>query len=137
MEPGKRNRWTLSPGMIFRDGELAMVVGGAGAEATMWGIAQPIMNVLDFGMDPQAALDAPRFRYGDIYHYTGGTQTDIPATINTEVYAELAAMGHELSDHGTFRNPSRGTTNMIVVAPGTGVLMGGAAPAGRDFAAGY
>lgn len=137
MEPGKRNRWTLSPGLLFEDGELAMVVGGAGAESTMWGIAQPIINVIDFGMETQAALDAPRFRYGDIYHYTGGTQTDIPATISAEVYEELRAMGHELSPHGEFRNPARGTTNMIVLHPQARTLMDGAAPNGRDFVAGY
>ena len=56
MAPGKRNRWTLAPGMLFKDGKLFMVVGGAGAETTMWGIAQPIVNAIDFGMDPQAAL---------------------------------------------------------------------------------
>ena len=32
MQPGKRNRWTLAPGMLFKDGKLFMVVGGAGAE---------------------------------------------------------------------------------------------------------
>ena len=137
MEPGKRNRWTLSPGMLFRDGELAMVVGGAGAESTMWGIAQPIVNVIDFGMDTQNALNAPRFRYGDIYHYTGGTQTDIPAGIGADVYDALRAMGHELSPHGEFRNPARGTTNMIVLHPTARTLMGGAAPQGRDFVSGY
>ena len=36
MAPGKRNRWTLAPGMLFKDGKLFMVVGGAGAETTMW-----------------------------------------------------------------------------------------------------
>src|SRR5690606_21522470 len=59
MEPGKRNRWTLSPGMVFNGDDLTMLVGGAGAEATMWGITQPIINAIDFGMDAQQALEAP------------------------------------------------------------------------------
>src|SRR5690606_40630499 len=49
MEPGKRNRWTLSPGMIFKDGKPYMLVGGAGAEATMSGIAQPSRNRVRLG----------------------------------------------------------------------------------------
>ena len=91
MAPGKRNRWTLAPGMLFKDGKLFMVVGGAGAESTMWGIAQPIVNAIDFGMDPQAALYAPRFRYGDIYHYTGGTETWLEPGIKPDVRDALIA----------------------------------------------
>ena len=59
MVPGKRNRWDLAPGMLFSDDELFMVVGGAAAEATMWGIAQPILNVINFDMDAQTAPGCP------------------------------------------------------------------------------
>jgi gamma-glutamyltranspeptidase/glutathione hydrolase len=137
MTPGKRNRWTLAPGMIFKDGRLAMVVGGAGAESTMWGIAQPIVNAIDFGMDAQAALSAPRFRYGDIYHYTGGTEVWLEPGIKPEVREALIQKGHKMSPVDKPRIVARGTTQMIVIDQKTGSYFGGAAPNGRDNLAGY
>ncbi len=132
MVPGKRNRWTLAPGMLMKDGKLAMVVGGAGAEATMWGIAQPIVNAIDFGMDPQAALSAPRFRYGDIYHYTGGTEVWLEPGIKPEVRDALVQKGHKMSPPDKPRIAARGTTQMIMINQTTGAMIGGAAPQGRD-----
>ena len=137
MVPGKRNRWTLAPGMLFKDDKVFMLVGGAGAEATMWGIAQPIVNAIDFKMDPQQALDAPRFRYGDIYHYTGGTSIGLEKGISEETRGAIAAMGYTVDPVGQFANPSRGTTQMIIVDPKSGARWGGAAPNGRDFVTGY
>ena len=137
MEPGKRNRWTLSPGMIFAGDQPYMLVGGAGAEATMWGVAQPILNAIEFGMDPQQALDAPRYRYGDIYHYTGGVNIGLDNGFPAETRQALADMGYPVDAAGQFSNSSRGTTQMIVIDPESGALWGGAAPSGRDFVSGY
>jgi gamma-glutamyltranspeptidase/glutathione hydrolase len=137
MAPGKRNRWTLAPGMLFKDGKLYMVVGGAGAETTMYGIAQPIVNVIDFGMDPQTALGAPRFVYGDIYHYTGGTEVHLEPGIKDDVRAEMKGLGYKVPDIGKQRNVARGTTNMVLIDPKSGAYWGGAAPRARDFVAGF
>lgn len=137
MAPGKRNRWTLSPGMVFKDGKPFMMVGGAGAEATMWGVAQPIVNAIDFKMDPQKALDTPRFRYGDIYHYTGGTAIGLDPGIPETTRVALREMGYKVDDAGKYSNSSRGTTQMLIIDPQSGALWGGAAPMGRDFVSGY
>lgn len=137
MAPGKRNRWTLAPGMLFKDGKLAMVVGGAGAESTMWGIAQPIVNAIDFGMDPQTALNSPRFRYGDIYHYTGGTEVWLEPGMKPDVREALIAKGHKMSPVNEPRISARGTTQMIIVDQKSGSLIGGAAPQGRDNLVAY
>jgi gamma-glutamyltranspeptidase/glutathione hydrolase len=137
MAPGKRNRWTLAPGMMFKDDKLYMLIGGAGAEATMWGIAQPVVNAIDFKMDPQKALSAPRFRYGDLYHYTGGTEVFLESGIDPSVGPQLAAWGYKMANPTQPRNSSSGTTQMIVIDPVTGAYFGGAARYGRDFVAGY
>ena len=137
MAPGKRNRWTLSPGMIFNDDKLFMVVGGAGAESTMWGIAQPILNVIDFDMDAQTALDAPRFGYGDISHYGGGTEVILEPGIPEAVRATFKEWGYDVPEPGQQRNRARGTTNLVVVDPSSGAYWGGAAPNGRDFVAAF
>ena len=137
MAPGKRNRWTLSPGMIFNDDKLFMVVGGAAAEATMWGIAQPILNVIDFDMNAQAALDAPRFGYGDISHYGGGTEVVLEQGIQESIRAKFKEWGYNVPEPGQERNRARGVTNLVVVDPRSGVYWGGAAPNGRDFVAAF
>ncbi len=137
MAPGKRNRWTLAPGMLFKEGKLFMVVGGAGAESTMYGIAQPIVNVIDFGMDAFAAVSAPRVQWGDTYHYTGGTEVHLQPGIPEDVRQKMAASGYNVVALGKQRNLAAGTTNMIVVDQASGSLFGAAARNGRDFVSGY
>jgi gamma-glutamyltranspeptidase len=137
MAPGKRNRWTLAPGMLFKDGKLTMVVGGAGAESTMYGIAQPIVNIVDFGMDAFAAVSAPRVLWGDTYHYTGGTEVHLQPGIPDDIRAKMKAAGHNVPDVGKNRNVAAGTTNLIVVDPVSRTYSGAAARNGRDFVTGY
>ena len=137
MAPGKRNRWTLAPGMLFRDDKLYMVVGGAGAESTMYGIAQPIVNAIDFGMDAFAAVSAPRVLWGDTYHYTGGTEVHLQPGIPEEIRARMKAAGHSVPDIGKNRNVAAGTTNMIIIDPTSRTYSGAAARNARDFASGY
>ena len=57
--PNKRNRWTLSPGMIFKDGKPYILVGGSGAESTMSGIFQVLIRMLEYKLNPQAAISSP------------------------------------------------------------------------------
>ena len=137
MAPGKRNRWTLAPGMMFKNDKLYMVVGGAGAESTMFGIAQPIANIIDFEMDPFTAVSAPRFLWGDTYHYTGGTEVHLQPGIEEGVRAQMKAAGYNVPDVGKQRNLAVGTTNVIVIDPKHGTYIAGAARNGRDFMAGY
>lgn len=103
----------------------------------MWGIAQPIVNAIDFGLEPQAALYAPRFRYGDIYHYTGGTETWLEPGMKADTRDALVARGHDMSPVDKPRIAARGTTQMIVVDQKTGTFFGGAAPQGRDNLGAY
>jgi gamma-glutamyltranspeptidase len=137
MAPGKRNRWTLAPGMLFKNDKLYMVVGGAGAESTMYGIAQPVVNVIDFDMDAFAAVSAPRVLWGDTYHYTGGTEVHLQPGISEDIRARMKAAGHKVPDIGKNRNLAAGTTNMIVIDPTSGTYSGAAARQGRDFVSGY
>ena len=137
MAPGKRNRWTLAPGMLFKNDKLYMVVGGAGAESTMYGIAQPIVNMIDFDMDAFAAVSAPRVLWGDTYHYTGGTEVHLQPGIPEDIRARMKAAGHNVPDIGKNRNLAAGTTNMIVIDQASGTYSGAAARQGRDFVSGY
>jgi len=145
MQPGMRNRWTLSPVIMFKDGRPFMAIGGSGAETTAQGIVQPILNVVEFGMDMQKAIDAPRFRWGDVYHYTGGTEVWLDVSwkhmeISEEIRKGLAAKGHDIVPvERAGLNPLVGGTNAVLIDTETGALMSGVRnrPGSRDWVMGY
>jgi len=61
IEPGKRPLSSMTPTIITRNGKLFMVVGAPGGSRIATGVAQVILDVLDFHMNPQDAVDLPRF----------------------------------------------------------------------------
>ncbi len=139
IEPGKRNRWTLAPIMVFKNGKPLILTGGSGAETTAQGIVQPILNVIEFGMDMQKAIDAPRFRWGDMYHYTGGTDLWLEGGIPDNVRQGLEQKGHKVVPRdraGAF--PPVGGTNAIMILPDTKAPTAGfnTRPGSSDWAIG-
>ena len=63
--PGKRPMHTIIPGLVTREGALWAVFGIMGAAMQPQGQAQVLINLLDYGMDPQEATDHPRHRHED------------------------------------------------------------------------
>lgn len=133
LEPGKRTLHTLMPSMLLRDGALLGPVGTQGGDAQAQIQMQLISNVVDFGMDPQAAIEAPR--------WIAGT-SDSPATVTIETgfpegtIAGLAARGHNMTVIEGW-NPNAGHAQMILVDAQSGVLKGGADPRADGAASGY
>jgi gamma-glutamyltranspeptidase/glutathione hydrolase len=60
LAPGKRPRLTPSPGLALKDGKLAMVFGTPGLDVQPQAMVQLLVNTIDHGMDPQAAIEQPR-----------------------------------------------------------------------------
>ena len=58
--PGKRPRLTPNPALALRDGRPYMPFGCPGGDAQVQGMLQVFLNVVEFGMDPQSAIEAPR-----------------------------------------------------------------------------
>jgi gamma-glutamyltranspeptidase/glutathione hydrolase len=94
--PNKRNRWTLSPGMVFKDGKPYILIGGSGAEMTMSAIFQVLIRMLEYQLNPQAAIASPRFLYGDVYHYTAGTRLHIEPELRAFLESGMKAKGHDV-----------------------------------------
>ena len=61
--PGKRMLSSMTPTIVAKDGELFLVTGSPGGRSTINTVLQTIVNVIDFGMNVQEAVDAPRFRH--------------------------------------------------------------------------
>ena len=89
--PRKRPFHTIIPGFVTRDHDPLMAFGLMGGSMQPQGHTQLLLNMLVFGMDPQEAVDAARFRH------LSGKRVAIER-ISDEVAAELEARGHELAD---------------------------------------
>ena len=137
LKPGKRNRFTLSPGMVFKDGKPIVLVGGSAAETTMPGIAQVLLNMLDFGLYPQAAIEAPRAVFGDVLHWTGGSTLHLDPEIRAAVGDSLEIMGHVLAEELGGRRPIVGMINTVAIDPQTGHCAGGAEVRADGHVSGY
>jgi gamma-glutamyltranspeptidase/glutathione hydrolase len=89
LKGGKRPMHTIIPGMLAKDGKPFMPFGVMGGAYQPTGHARFVSNMIDFGMDPQAAIDAPRAfsDKGDMKVERGYSDT---------VRAELAEMGHKV-----------------------------------------
>ena len=89
-EPGKRPRSSISPTIVVEDGEPVLVVGGAGGAQIIMGSLLAVVNTVDFGLDPAAAIDAER-----IDEQSGTSMTIEQGRVLPQAQAELTARGHE------------------------------------------
>jgi gamma-glutamyltranspeptidase/glutathione hydrolase len=138
LKPGKRPRHTINPALALKDGKPYVVFGTPGADTQPQTQLQFFLNVVEFGMNVQQALEAPAvisssFRSSYHPHEVGGKLLT-PASLPKHVLDELAALGHALD----IRNVKGvGSVKAIIVHPKTGVLMGGVSPTGDSYVYGW
>ena len=130
--PGKRPRTTLTPSLALRDGQPWLAFGTPGGDQQDQWSLQFFLNVVDFGMDLQEALDAPTVQSthfpGSFYPHQsvpGGVRVE--DRIPPEVRDELIARGHRVSVDGPW---SHGQVTAVAYDP-SGVLSAAASPRGR------
>ena len=124
--PGKRPYHTLSPTLALRpDGSLHAVVGTPGGDGQPQTIVQVLNNMLLFGMTPQQAVEAPRWRA------SGTNRLSVEPGIVDSVRLALAGAGHEVrvSEPGA----EFGGAQVILVHPVTKMRMTGADPRREAF----
>ncbi|MEN9618244.1 MAG: hypothetical protein RL406_481 [Pseudomonadota bacterium] len=88
--PGKRPFHTIIPAFLSKDGQPVMSYGVMGANMQPQGHMQTLVRMLDYQQNPQAACDAPRWRYN------AGLEINVEASLNHETAQGLEARGHQV-----------------------------------------
>ena len=125
--PGKRMLSSMTPTILTRGGKLALVVGTPGGSTIITSVLQAILGVVDYGLNAQQAVAAPR-----LHHQW------LPDEIKVEAGALLPAAQDTLRARGYRLKASEpwGRLDIIRILP-DGTLEGGADPRGDDTALGY
>ena len=129
--PGKRPRITLTPTLVLKAGQPFMVLSTPGGDNQDQALLQVLLNIIEFDMNPQEAVEAPRF---DTQHYVSSFDDHefLPGSLNIEsripekTIDELKHRGHKVkiqSAWGTLSSPT-----VIIYNPQTGVSSAGADP---------
>ena len=139
--PGKRPRLTPSPGMIMKDGKVFAPYGSPGNDVQPQAMVQLAINLIDFGMDPQAAVEAPRvasFNYPRSSHPHPYSRSLVNAEsrIPSDVVDRLRKMGHTVEMWPDW-SPRAGSLCTIVVDQQEDSLTGAADPRRLAYAIGW
>jgi gamma-glutamyltranspeptidase/glutathione hydrolase len=134
LAPGKRPRHTLIPAMLLRDGEPAVIFGTMGGDGQSQTHLQLLLGLVNFGLDPQEAIETPRWRHSTTVD--GQSQLRIENRVGPLVIADLKRYGHTLDVVGAWHE-AMGHAQMIAIDRARGVLGGAADPRGDGSAAGW
>ena len=116
---GKRSYHTIIPGFMMKDGDAVCPFGVMGAFMQPQGHVLVAVNTIDYHMNPQEALDAPRIQW------VGGKHIQLEREVPAHIGRELADMGHEVEVLNTNITMGRG---QIIWRTENGMLVGGTEP---------
>lgn len=138
--PGKRVRHTMNPVIITKDGRPVLTCGTPGADTQVQTNLQLVTHMLDFGMTPQEAVSAPRWRslqnpMESTIPHVCSDNLQLEDRFAADVQEGLAQKGHELEMVGDWGGP--GSAQAIMVHPESGALIGGSDPRRDGYAVGY
>jgi gamma-glutamyltranspeptidase/glutathione hydrolase len=139
VEPGKRPRVTLTPGMALQNGQpfLSFAVQGGDAQDQM--LLQFILNIVEFGMNVQQAAEADNFLSYQLHQSFGQHQKEpgrlgVNESVDKYTRGKLRDMGYwvEVGFWGDFENTS-GPINAIYFDQQNGIMQGGSSTHGDDY----
>lgn len=127
VQPGKKMLSSMTPAIVEKDGKLFLVLGSPGGSTIPTSVFQVIVNIIDFGMSIEEAVDAARFHHQwlpDLIYFERNR-------IDSLTYHDLTVMGYELKVRATI-----GRVNAIMLLP-DGRKASGADKIGNNSARGY
>ncbi|HKP88074.1 MAG TPA: gamma-glutamyltransferase family protein [Blastocatellia bacterium] len=131
LEPGKRPRITLSPTLVMKDGKPFLVLSTPGGDNQDQSLIQILLNIVEFGMNVQEAVEAPRFQTlhfvssFDDHRFNPG-MLNLEDRIGKETASALSSRGHKVEVGTAWSNPSAPT--VIMMRAESGVIEAGADP---------
>ncbi len=125
---GKKSYHTIIPGFLMRGGEAVGPFGVMGGFMQPQGHVQVVVNTVDYHMNPQECLDAPRMQW------TGERRIQLEREVPPHIAAELARRGHEVEILNTNATMGRG---QIIWRTENGLLAGGTEPRCDGMAAAW
>jgi gamma-glutamyltranspeptidase/glutathione hydrolase len=126
--PGKRPLSSMTPTILVRDGRVVFVTGSPGGPRIITTVLLTIVNVVDFGMDVQQAVAAPRY-----HHQWQPDQVAAEPLLPAEIVEGLRARGHEVE----VEPYPWSSAQAIAIDPATGLQSGGSDPRSDGAALGW
>lgn len=130
MQPGKRWSCPMAPVQVFDEDGFRFSIGTPGSYGILQTTVQMLLNIVEFGGDPQSAIEAPRFR---LYE---GTRMQIEDRIDLRVREGLIARGHALESIGDY-SMYVGGGQCVMIDPESGARLAGADPRRDGYALAY
>jgi gamma-glutamyltranspeptidase / glutathione hydrolase len=136
LEPRKRPRSTLQSTLVLKDGKPFMILGSPGADDQCMRTLQTFLNVVEFGLNLQQAIEAPRwattsFPASPFPHTMYPGAMSVEDRIPEAIRRVLVQRGHKLRVSGPW---TMGSNGAILIDPATGVLNAGADPRVEAYA---
>jgi len=125
--PGKRPLSAMTPTIVTKDGKLFLVLGSPGGPTIITTVANALMGVVDYGMNIQEAVDAPRY-----HHQWMPDEIRIEAAFPQADATALEKMGHKIK-----RQKRWGDAECIAIHPLTGERLGASDPRNNGKAIGF
>ncbi|NVJ99214.1 MAG: gamma-glutamyltransferase [Alphaproteobacteria bacterium] len=134
IEPGKRPLSSMTPTLLFKNGEPYMATGSPGGSTIITVVLQAVMNVMEFDMNVQTAISVPR-----IHHQWYPDRLFLEPGHSIDTRRLLGQMGHQVKSGPTEAWDSvLGSAQSLIRDPETGLFMGAADPRRPgSYAAGY
>ena len=137
LEPGKRPRITLSPTLVTRNGRAFLALSTPGGDNQDQSLLQVLLDVIEFGFNPQMAIEAPRLQTRHLVssfdiHAMYPNSLLVDERISEAAFRELAARGHKVERRTMWQNGAAPTAIRFLAE--TGVIEAGADPYGMRYA---
>lgn len=138
LEPGKRPRATLTPSLALKDGKPWLAFAVQGGDAQDQNLLQFFLNVVEFGMTPQQAAEAPNMNSFQMHDSFGDHRREpgrmlLQSATPPWLRSELSGRGYRLE----FQDRTSGPINAILVDHEQGSLWGASSHHGEDYGIGW